>query len=135
MCLLGLRTEGGGSGAMEDNVTGDPLSSLFDPDPERAREQFDRLNARLTYYFRARRCHAPEELASETIYRALRRLSTGSTGGPDLTQFCWGIARQVLLEYRRKRDPDPILYDLVDNHQTVSQREQQILLDEFLGML
>jgi RNA polymerase sigma factor (sigma-70 family) len=78
--------------------------SMFGDDPEIARELFEALRRRLVFYFERRRCEDPEELAQETLVRLYWRYRE-EVEVIDPTRYCYGVAKNVLLEYlRKKRD-------------------------------
>lgn len=79
------------------------LWSMFGNDPESAGERFEVLRKKLVFYFEYRRCDDPEELAQETLER-LRQKKDDVVN--DLTRFCYGVARNVLHEYRRKKQAE-----------------------------
>ncbi len=64
--------------------------------------------ARLKRYFASASCNAADDLAAETLLRLTKRLTVGETGvfeGDDSrTKFLFGIAKNVLAEWRRRPD-------------------------------
>src|SRR5215211_9543619 len=83
-----------------DAVT-DPWS-IFGDDPQSAGERFEFLRTKLVFYFEYRRCDDPEELAQET----LDRLRQKKDEVKDPTRYCFGVARNVLHEYWRKKQAE-----------------------------
>lgn len=79
------------------------LLELLDDDPVNAEEKYLLLLRQLTGWFRSRNCHIPEDLASETLFRAnvaVNRPSFVLTS--TISAFIFGgIASNVLNEYRR----------------------------------
>jgi DNA-directed RNA polymerase specialized sigma24 family protein len=92
----------------------------------------------MIHYFAARRCPGPEEMADETIWRALRQIGVGAEI-PDLTRYCYGIAAKVRLESRRKRNEVPLATTFAapgsGSIGRLSFHERFLLLRECLGML
>lgn len=63
------------------------------------------MHARLTAYFARKGCAAPDDLADETLSRAARRLhEEGAITGVAPAQYCYIVARFVLLESLRSAD-------------------------------
>jgi RNA polymerase sigma factor (sigma-70 family) len=63
------------------------------------------MQARLIAYFARKGCTAPDDLADETLTRVARRLQEeGSITGVAPAQYCYIVARFVLLEYLRSAD-------------------------------
>jgi DNA-directed RNA polymerase specialized sigma24 family protein len=60
---------------------------------------------KLRRYFAANRCFAADDLASESIFRLTRRLASGEPeldDSAERTKFLFGIAKNVLSEWRRR---------------------------------
>lgn len=74
--------------------------ACLDADAERAGAQYELIRLALVKFFDWRRAHAPEELADETLNRAMRRVDEGEAPR-DLPTYCLGIARFVLRESLR----------------------------------
>lgn len=79
---------------------GDPRRA-FDGDGPGVVERFRALQSKLIFYFERRHCFDPEELADETLERVMRRLCDG-TEVSDLTNYSYGVARNVFYEYLRR---------------------------------
>ena len=79
-----------------------PFGAFFDADPEAAHRQVLALRTKLAKYFAWHHCYCPDELVSETLFRALSRISRGCEV-PNLDRFCYGIAVNVLREEWKKR--------------------------------
>jgi len=71
--------------------------ACLDPDSDRAGEKYESLRLALVKFFDWRGAHFPEELADETINRVIRKIDEGETFR-DITTYCHGVARLVLLE-------------------------------------
>ena len=78
--------------------------SWIAPDPAQAGERYESLRRNLITVFTARRCHLAEDLADETLNRAIRRL-------PDIIETYQGepaayiraIANNLFLEYLKEQ--------------------------------
>jgi RNA polymerase sigma factor (sigma-70 family) len=123
---------------VKEDLSDGPFGSLFDSHPEKARKQVETLRSKLSRYFTWRRCHSPEELVSETIYRALSQIGRGKTV-PNLDSYCYGIAMNVIREQRKEREEEEISHDPVDTSTTASgsldPQERRRLLEECLLMV
>jgi DNA-directed RNA polymerase specialized sigma24 family protein len=100
------------------------------------------MHARLVAYFARKGCRAPDELADETLSRVARRLSEeGTITNVVPAQYCYIVARFVLLEYVRsaERQRAPLLYDVRDRGgaDADAQRHERLLsrLDACLAQL
>lgn len=76
------------------------LLERLDPDPERAKTEFDRLRRTLTKFFDWRGAAWPEDCADETLDRLAGKMQDGVTV-LDVGKLARGIARLVLLEDAR----------------------------------
>jgi DNA-directed RNA polymerase specialized sigma24 family protein len=74
------------------------LLARLNADPALAGEQYEKLRARLIYFFERNNCRIPDELCDETINRVARKLEEGYEIN-DLFKFSSGVARLVLLEH------------------------------------
>jgi DNA-directed RNA polymerase specialized sigma24 family protein len=85
------------------------LLARLNGDPLLAGEEYEKLRARLMYYFERKGCRIPAELSDETINRIARRVEEG-VEIDDVFKFSHGVARLVLLEHWRdpKREWDQI---------------------------
>jgi DNA-directed RNA polymerase specialized sigma24 family protein len=72
-------------------------------DPMLAGEEYEKLRARLIYFFERRGCRIPADLSDETISRVARKVEEGHEM-EDVFKFSYGVARLVLLEHWR--DPE-----------------------------
>lgn len=84
------------------------LLERLDPDPDRAATAYERLRAALEKFFDWHGAWPPEECADETIDRLALKLGSGLQID-DLRGYARGIARLVLLEWRRR--PVPVSMD------------------------
>src|SRR5882724_3646899 len=90
---------------MPDFVPGDPFLSLLGPEPD---AEYLRLRKRLLFYFSHSGAKDAANSADEVISRALRRVREGVEINPNLSSFCYGIARLVVMEERNKGSRDDV---------------------------
>jgi DNA-directed RNA polymerase specialized sigma24 family protein len=85
------------------------LLARLNSDPLLAGEEYEKLRARLMYFFERKGCRIPAELSDETINRIARRVEEGLEI-EDVFKFSYGVARLVLLEHWKdpKREWDQI---------------------------
>lgn len=85
------------------------LLARLNSDPMLAGEEYEKLRARLIYFFERKGCRIPAELSDETISRLARRVEEG-LDVEDVFKFSHGVARLVLLEHWRdpKREWDQL---------------------------
>ncbi|HEY9431567.1 MAG TPA: hypothetical protein VI260_08915 [Blastocatellia bacterium] len=85
------------------------LLARLNADPVLAGEEYEKLRARLMYFFERKGCRTPAELSDETINRIARKMEEGLEI-EDLFKFSYGVARLVLLEHWRdpKREWDQL---------------------------
>lgn len=76
--------------------------SMFGDDEQSAGESFEGLRRKLVFYFESKRCDDPEEMAHETLERLMRRHGE-QVKVKDLMRYSYGIAKNVLQEYWRKK--------------------------------
>ncbi len=69
-------------------------------EPERAGEQYEAIRLALVKFFDWQGAFATEDLADEVINRVARKIGEGDELR-DVPQFCYGVARLVLLEHRK----------------------------------
>jgi len=85
------------------------LLARLNADPMLAGEEYEKLRARLIYFFERKGCRIPTELSDETINRIARKVEEGLEI-EDVFKFSYGVARLVLLEHWRdpKREWDQL---------------------------
>jgi len=76
------------------------LLAQLDADPERAGEVYEELRSMLIKFFKWRRASFPEERADETFNRVARNMEEG-VKVQDVANYCYGVARLLLLETLR----------------------------------
>jgi DNA-directed RNA polymerase specialized sigma24 family protein len=74
------------------------LLTRLNADPMLAGEEYEKLRARLMYFFERKGCRISAELSDETINRVARRMGEGLEI-EDVFKFSYGVARLVLLEH------------------------------------
>jgi len=74
------------------------LLALLNADPVLAGEEYEKLRARLIYFFERKGCRIPAELGDETINRVARKVEEGLEI-EDVFKFSHGVAHKVLLEH------------------------------------
>ena len=100
-------------GVVDPEPAYDQLLNLLGDTRVRAEERYDRLLQKLIRFFATQLCGDPEELASETITRACRAISSGLELTSRFETFLFGVAKNVALEdYRRRQKADLALEEL-----------------------
>jgi DNA-directed RNA polymerase specialized sigma24 family protein len=92
----------------------DRLLSRLDSDPDRAAAEYHRLRVTLEKFFDWHCAWPPEECADETLDRLASKLAT-EVEIVDVRAYARGIARLVLLEWRRR--PAPVSMDARLGHE------------------
>ena len=81
----------------------DRLLSWLDEGVSSEGQKYLEMRRRLVGYFGRKNCSSPDDLADETLNRLARRLEEeGSIDTPTPAQYCYTVARFVLLEFLRK---------------------------------
>jgi DNA-directed RNA polymerase specialized sigma24 family protein len=96
------------------------------------------MHARLVAYFARKACNAPDVLADETLSRVARRLNEeGAITGVLPAQYCYIVARFVLLEYLRSADHHraAVLFDVGDRAPDPDAEQREDLLSRLDGCL
>ena len=90
------------------------LLNWFDGGADSGGQRYLEIRRRLVYYFDRKNCPSPEELADETLNRVTRRLEEeGTITGDAPAQYCYIVARFVLLEFLRQQNrQQPVNGDL-----------------------
>lgn len=100
----------------------------LDADREQAGRRYESIRRGLIAIFNFRGCSGAEDLADETINRAIRQLpSIESSYEGDPAKYIQGIARFVALEYfnrQAKKEAGPPPEDIPDPSQTVALDEE-----------
>lgn len=86
------------------DIVTDPWS-VFGDDLQSAGDRFKVLHRKLVFYFESRRCDDPEELAHVTLERLMRKHGE-QVEVQDLMRYSYGVARNILYEYLRKKNAE-----------------------------
>lgn len=90
-------------------TTDEKLLRYLDTEPRRAEQQYRLLRAKLIKFFDHNGCLDSEDLADEVFCRSVQRLADGlELFAANPASFFWGVARMVLLEYRRRPTTEPL---------------------------
>jgi DNA-directed RNA polymerase specialized sigma24 family protein len=116
---------------------GNDFLSRLDPDPRLAEEKLRAFCEKLIHFFEARGCWEPADLAQETILRATRRFAEEADVTVDPRAYCWGIAKNLLLESRRRRCEVDLPEDLAGPWRPVGLNpiENRLLIRRYLAVL
>jgi DNA-directed RNA polymerase specialized sigma24 family protein len=112
--------------------------TLLDADPAEAEQKYRTLRSKLVFYFRHNGCSDPEELADETIQRAMNRLASGVEAYSGVSAYCFGVARFVLQEDRRLPRGQELPAELPNPHpapRELNRSEQALLVKQSLQKL
>lgn len=80
----------------------DAFLSLLDTDPRKAEVKLEVVRTKLKCFFRHRLVPEPEDSVQEVLSRVLRNRPETVTTYDDLVKFCFGVARNIALEERRR---------------------------------
>ena len=93
----------------------DALLAWLDPDRDQAALKYEKIRSGLIKFFTTRGALDPEDLADETINRVagkLKDIGKDFTGDPE--PYFYRVARFVIMEYLRKKLPQPMLASPID---------------------
>ena len=111
------------------------LLNWLDGDLDSGGQRYLEIRRRLVLYFNRKNCLTPDELADETLNRVSRRLEEeGEITGDSPAQYCYIVARYVLLEFLRQRKRQQTLLD-ADLPAPTHSTEDQGLLEKRLEFL
>lgn len=86
----------------------DQLLDWLDSDREQAGIKYEEIRRRLIKLFIGRGCMDPEDLADETINRVTSKLAQiAIETESDRPRYFYGVASMVLMEYLRRKPPQP----------------------------
>jgi DNA-directed RNA polymerase specialized sigma24 family protein len=88
----------------------DKLLACFSPDEDEASKQLLIAYLKLVRFFEWQKCDSPDMCADKTIDRAARRIDQGERI-ENLMGYLLGIAKNVLMEWRKERDRAPLPLD------------------------
>jgi hypothetical protein len=90
----------------------DEFLSWLAPDRDEAALKYEELRKKLVGFFIWRGCHIPDELADESIDRASTKIAEGKVDrSVDPKHYCFGVAKNVLHEYKKRPHLDPLEID------------------------
>jgi len=111
----------------------DALLAWLDSDRERAAMKYEEIRRRLIKIFLRRGCAEAEELADETINRVISKLNgIGNEFTGDSERYFYGVANKVLMEYQRRRQPQP---PLASNEDSNRAEQEYRCLEECIAKL
>lgn len=88
------------------------LLSHLDDDAEHAASAYELLRQKLSRVFRYRGCTSALDLADEVFNRTARKIAQGEQiPQGEITNYLFGVARNVLREYYRRPEPGAISID------------------------
>jgi len=96
---------------------------LFDPDPVRAAAKYADLFRRLVKFFEWRQCRSPEDLAQETMSRALAKIPSVTIVALDPAAYFFGFAKNLVREDRKGARRDERRIARLDQDRSPSQEE------------
>ena len=79
----------------------DRFLAFLDPDRDRAAEQYELLHRKLVRFFEIRGAASPPDAADLAIDRVVRKIEAGEQIH-DIGNYCYGVARLILLECGRQ---------------------------------
>jgi RNA polymerase sigma factor (sigma-70 family) len=115
----------------------DRFINLLSDDPERARCEYIALRRKLVFYFRNNGVTDPENLADQSMMIAYDHVRNGQEITTTIGGFCYGIARNVLSDHRRKKSTQEMQQEAAPeaSFDTWKQIEARIMLEQCLSEL
>jgi DNA-directed RNA polymerase specialized sigma24 family protein len=103
------------------------LLARLNADPIVAGEEYEKLRAKLIFFFQRKGCRVPAELGDETINRIARKIEEGQEI-ENLFKFSFGVARFVLMEHWEdpKREWEPLDEQLLSSEYDPEFDEHQL---------
>lgn len=83
-------------------------------DIEQALKRYWAIRKKLVNFFVRKGCSDPHELFDKTVDVIVRKIDAGGEY-PNQDAFCYGVARNIWLEHRRKINPDPLVTDNISS--------------------
>jgi DNA-directed RNA polymerase specialized sigma24 family protein len=77
--------------------------NLLDPNQETAGLKYETIRRRLIKFFENRSCYIAEEMADETMDRAIRKIHKMEIYVGDPLPYCFAVAKNVFLEFTKGR--------------------------------
>lgn len=124
--------------ATRTTVNTPSLSGFLSSNPLVAEQEYSHLRRKLVAFFRKYHCEDPENLTDETIERALERISMGADTTAGASAYCFGIARNIVLENWKRPKTDQLSDDhhkILVHHQGHREIERGVFLRECLALL
>jgi DNA-directed RNA polymerase specialized sigma24 family protein len=108
------------------------LEALCPGDPEEGTRRYLRLHQKLAGYFRLRGTSDPGRDADDTLDRAGQKIIEGGDI-PEVDRFCFGIARNIILERGRdkKKEESAYLEYLDRSHDNST----EVLVDQIMNLM
>lgn len=95
----------------------DALLDWLDSDREQAGIKYEEIRRRLITIFTGRGCTDAEDLADEVINRVVSKLrEIGTEFEGDRARYFYGVANKVLMEYLRRKPPQPLPVSTSDSN-------------------
>ena len=111
----------------------DALLAWLDSDRERAGIKYEQIRLRLIKIFAGRGCAEAEDLADEIINRVTNRLNEiGNEFTGNRERYFYGVAYKVLMEYQRRRQPQPPPAAAVDSDRV---EQEYLCLEQCIAQL
>ncbi|HEU0253584.1 MAG TPA: hypothetical protein VFR12_11175 [Pyrinomonadaceae bacterium] len=111
----------------------DKLLDWLDSDREQAGIKYEEIRRRLIKIFTGRGCEDPEDLADETINRVTSKLDEIEIDFKgDRARYFYGVANKVLMEYLRRKPPQP---PALSNSDTTRIEHEYRCLEECIAQL
>src|SRR5829696_3093914 len=108
------------------------LSFLCPDDPDEANRHYLRLHQKLAGYFRLKGMSDPASDADDTLDRAGEKIIAG-VDIPEIDRFCFGIARNIVLERgRKKKREESAFLEFLDRSQDNS---TEVLVDRITNLM
>jgi RNA polymerase sigma factor (sigma-70 family) len=115
----------------------DRFLKLLSSDPEQARCEYIALRRKLVFYFRNNGVSDPENLADQSLMIAYDHVLKGQEITTTIGGFCYGIARNVLSDHRRRKSTQEMQPEVVPeaSFDSWKQIEARITLEQCLSAL
>lgn len=93
----------------------DSLLAYLAADRDEAGKEYETIRRKLIKFFECRGCSSPEDHADETINRVARKIRNGTEiWAKQPSSYFYGVARNVLMDYRRRLSKEALPLDSVD---------------------
>jgi hypothetical protein len=108
------------------------LGFLCPDDPDEANLHYLRLHQKLAGYFRLRGMSDPVSDADDAVDRAGQKIIAG-VDIPEIDRFCFGIARNIVLERRRKKKREESAFLQFVDH--IQDNSTEVLVDRITNLM